>query len=289
MNNIKNSRTGSFFIITLIYITALFIGITIYTISAKWAWSELWRLFVADMVATVWVWFFGLLFKNVSVYDPYWSVAPPVMLTAIACQIGSWSNATILLLTAVWLWGIRLTGNWAYTFRNLNAEDWRYTKYRNSLHPFLFHLVNLFGLHTMPTIVVFLVMIPGFKLIDLYASANMFTWLAFFVSVGSALLQLIADNQRHRFVKTQKGGVCNIGLWAHGRHPNYLGEITMWWGIFLMFLSVSPDMAHDWHWLIGAVCNTCLFCFISIPLMEKRQLQNKPEYLNYKKRTRLFI
>ena len=63
----------------------------------------------------------------------------------------------------------------------------------------------------------------------------------------------------------------------------------MWWGVYFMFLSVTPDITHNWWWLIGAVLNTCLFCFISIPLMEKRQLQNKPEYADYKEKTRIFI
>ena len=289
MNSLKESRAASFIIMTIIYIAAFFVGLAVYRWSATTTWQELWRLFVADVAGTLFVWFFGLIFKNVSVYDPYWSVAPPVMLTAVAYQVGSCNSATLLLLAAVWIWGIRLTGNWAYTFRNLNAEDWRYTKYRKELQPSFFQIVNLFGLNMMPTVVVFLVMIPGFKLIEMNADANIFTWLAFLLCVASALLQLVSDTQRHRFVKAKLGRVCNVGLWKHGRHPNYLGEIMMWWGVYLLFLSVTPDIAHNWHWLLGAVVNTCLFCFISIPLMEKRQLANKPEYAEYKKNTRLFL
>lgn len=286
---LKDSRTASFLIVSMIYIAAFFIGYAVYKCSYIAEWHYLWRMLAADVVATTFVWFFGLVFKNVSVYDPYWSVAPPIMLTAWAVEQSCCNTATILLLTAVWAWGIRLTGNWAYTFKNLNAEDWRYTKYRKSQNAFVFQLINFFGLNMMPTLVVFMVMIPGFKLIESGADANFFTFLACLFCLCCVELQLVADHQIHHFIQEKRGKVCNVGLWKHGRHPNYLGEIMMWWGVYFMFLSVTPDMTHSWWWLIGAVLNTCMFCFISIPLMEKRQLQNKPEYAEYKRNTRMFL
>lgn len=285
----KLSRTQSFIIVSGIYIAAFFLGLATYQCPCLAANPVLLRLFIADVVATVFVWIFGLIFKNVSVYDPYWSVAPPVMLTAYACQMGTWSAATILLLIAVWTWGVRLTGNWAYTFRGLHSEDWRYTKYRTEKSPVVFQLINFAGLNMVPTIVVFMAMVPGFKIIEYGADANIFTVLACLLCLGAATLQLVADHQIHEFVRQKKGRVCNVGLWKHGRHPNYFGEVTMWWGIYLMFLSVTPDIVHNWFWLIGAVMNTLLFCFISIPLMENRQLKNKPEYAEYKANTRMFI
>lgn len=285
----KSSRALSFIIIAIIYIAAFFVGWATYKCPCVASWHVLWRLLIADVVATVFVWIFGLIFKNVSVYDPYWSVAPPVMMTAYACQLGSWSGATVLLLIAVWWWGIRLTGNWAYTFRNLNSEDWRYTKYRTEKSPFVFQIINFAGLNMVPTIVVFMAMVPGFKIIEYGLPANALTVLACLLCIGAATLQLVADHQIHQFIREKKGRVCNVGLWKHGRHPNYFGEITMWWGVYLMFLSVTPNIAHDWFWLIGAVMNTLLFCYISIPLMEGRQLKNKPEYAEYKKHTRRFV
>jgi len=289
LGRVKASRTASFLIISITYIAAFFVGYAVYKCSCITDWHYLCRMLTADIVATIFVWFFGLAFKNVSVYDPYWSVAPPIMLTSWAIEQGNGSLSSILLLTAVWIWGIRLTGNWAYTFKNLNAEDWRYTKYRTSQKPFVFQLINFFGLNMMPTLVVFMVMIPGFKLIEYGGDANIFTVLACLLCFCSVTLQLVADHQIHCFIKEKRGRVCNVGLWKHGRHPNYLGEIMMWWGVYFMFLSVTPDITHNWWWLIGAVLNTCLFCFISIPLMEKRQLQNKSEYADYKKKTRIFI
>lgn len=287
---IKESRTLSFIIILAVYVLAFFVGLATYKAMATMECHYLWKLFTADVVATIAVWFFGLLFKNVSVYDPYWSVVPPIMLTAWACASGPWGTATTLLLIAVWYWGIRLTGNWAFTFKGLNHEDWRYTKYRTEQKPFVFQIINLFGLNMMPTVIVFLVMIPGFFVIDAAEPANILTIFGFILCIGAATLQLVADTQIHRFVRTNKGKVCNVGLWKHARHPNYFGEIVMWWGVWTMYLSTSQGghSIQDWC-VIGAVLNTCMFRFISVPLMEKRQLQNKPEYEEYRRNTRMFF
>ncbi len=289
MSELSSSRRASFILLTLIYFVGAGVGFLAYRFLTPCISDHYWLIFWADVIATVVVWAFGLAYRNVSVYDPYWSVAPPIVLTAVAIQSGNLSCAGIALLIAVWYWGIRLTGNWAYTFRNLNTEDWRYTKYRTEQKPFIFQIINFFGLNMMPTIVVFLAMLPGIDLLYNPGSASWLTWLGFAISVGAATLQLVADTQRHRFAQTaQRGEVCTAGLWKHGRHPNYLGEIMMWWGVWLMFVSVNGLERNLWY-LAGPVAMTLLFLFISIPLMEKRQLQNKPGYAEYKKRTRIFI
>lgn len=286
MSKLTSSRTASFVILAFIYVAATFIGYFTYQLAVG-SCNGFCALFIADVVATIFVWMFGLFYKNVSVYDPYWSALPPIMMTAWAIHCGSFCLPNLLLLIAVWVWGIRLTGNWAFTFRNLNTEDWRYTKYRTEQSPFIFHIINFFGLNMMPTIVVFLSMLPGLDMLTHPGSATWLTWLGFAICITAATIQLIADTQRHRFAKEHKGEVCRVGLWKHGRHPNYFGEISMWWGVWLMYVSVR-GFETMWY-LVGPVAMTCMFLFISIPLMEKRQLKNKPDYAEYKRETRILI
>lgn len=242
------------------------------------------RLFLADVLATVVVWGFGLLYENVSVYDPYWSVFPPIAFLLWAFYTDIWSVPVILLLIASWYWGWRLTRNWVITFKGIGHEDWRYTKYR-SQHPLVFHIINLFGLNMMPTLVVFAAMLPGLKLFETFAPANILTYLGCIVCIASATIQLIADKQSHDFRAAHPGKVCNVGLWKHGRHPNYFGEIQFWWGIWIMYASLNGiDM-----YIGGAIAMTALFLGISVPLMEKRQLANKPDYAEYRRQTRILI
>lgn len=245
---------------------------------------SIWALLCADVVATIVVWLFGVLYENVSVYDPYWSVFPPVVFLLWAFYTGVWSVPVVLLLAASWYWGWRLTRNWVITFKGIAHEDWRYTKYR-SLHPLLFQTINLFGLNMMPTLVVFAAMLPGLKLFESTEPANILTFFGCLVCLASATIQLIADKQIHDFRAANPGKYCNVGLWKHGRHPNYFGEIQFWWGIWIMYASLNGVDGF----IGGAIAMTALFVGISIPLMEKRQLQNKPGYAEYRKQTRMLI
>ena len=282
----KNYSKGvSIAIIALIYGIATAAGVLVFDAISD-SLHEIWSLLAADVVATVIVWGFGLVYENVSVYDPYWSVAPPVMFTLWAVKTGSVAFPAILLLIAVWSWGIRLTGNWAGTFKGLGHEDWRYTRYRNSQSPLLFHITNFFGLNMMPTLLVFACMLPGFALFNGTAGgADILTWAGFLICMMSAGIQLVSDTQIHRFRDNNPGQFCNVGLWKHGRHPNYFGEIMFWWGIWVMYASQNGIDAL----LLAPVAMTSLFLFISIPMMEKRQLENKPGYAEYRKRTRILI
>lgn len=290
------SKWKSVALITAIYLLATIVAITVFyamkngpILDHSATVKPLLSLFVADVVATIIVWAFGLLYENVSVYDPYWSVFPPVAFLLWAFYTGVWSLPVILLLIASWYWGWRLTRNWMITFKGIAHEDWRYTKYR-SLHPALFHLINFFGLNMVPTLVVFAAMLPGLKLyeeVSYQMSAISLVLLIFgcVVCLSSATIQLIADKQSHDFRAVHPGEVCNVGLWKHGRHPNYFGEIQFWWGIWIMYAALN---GFDWF-ILGPIAMTALFLGISIPLMEQRQLANKPGYAEYRKQTRLLI
>jgi steroid 5-alpha reductase family enzyme len=292
------SKWPSIALIAAIYLLAALIGVAVYfavdslmILDFTATNQPLLGLFAADVVATIVVWAFGLLYENVSVYDPYWSVFPPVTYLLWAFHTGVWSLPVILLLIASWYWGWRLTRNWAITFKGIAHEDWRYTKYR-SLHPALFHLINFFGLNMVPTLVVFAAMLPGLKLyewsiVNYQLSIINYCLLAIgiLVCLASATIQLIADKQSHDFRAAHPGEVCNVGLWKHGRHPNYFGEIQFWWGIWIMYAAFN---GFDWF-ILGPVAMTALFLGISIPLMEHRQLANKPAYAAYRKQTRILI
>jgi len=280
------SKWCSVALIAAIYVLAGVAGWVLFNALAAYplTTNPLIRLFMADLLATIVVWVSGLLYENVSVYDPYWSIFPPIAFLLWAFYTGVWSVSVILLLIASWYWGWRLTRNWAITFKGIAHEDWRYTKYR-SRHPLVFHTINLFGLNMMPTLVVFAAMLPGLKLFETVTSANILTYFGCIVCLASATIQLIADKQSHDFRAAHPGKVCNVGLWKHGRHPNYFGEIQFWWGIWIMYASQNGfDM-----YIGGAIAMTALFLGISIPLMEKRQLANKPGYAEYRKQTRLLI
>jgi len=280
MDTIKNSKLISILLITCIYIMSACLGVCIYFMLSFAFWLN---LLIADAASTVFVFIFSVIFKNASVYDPYWSVQPIVILVCFAI-FHKITPVTILLLISVIYWGIRLTGNWAYVFGGLNHQDWRYTKLEKE-NGKLYPLINLTGIHMMPTLIVYMCALPSVFAVRAELNANIGSYIGAAICIGAATLQLVADIQMHKYRKSGQHGLIRTGLWKFARHPNYLGEILMWWGIAVQVVSVMPER---WWLVAGAVCNTLLFFTISIPLADKRQ-SAKEGYAEYKASTRSLL
>lgn len=280
MNKLKGNRTASFVAVALVYVLAAVIGVLIYRTTALAWWLS---LLVADIAATAVTFLFSLLYQNASVYDPYWSVQPPVILFAFAMG-RELTVLGILLLAVVSFWALRLTANWAYTFANLFHQDWRYTMLCKSTGAF-YPLVNFVGIHMVPTLVVYGCVLPAVYAIREGLSANALSILFLCLSLGAAVMQGVADIEMHKFRKNKSGSFIRCGLWKYSRHPNYLGEILVWWGVGLSVLSVAPNA---WYFASGALANTVLFLAVSIPMAEKRQ-SRKEGFAEYKKQTRMLL
>jgi steroid 5-alpha reductase family enzyme len=276
----KQNRTFGFAVIAAIYIFATCIGIALFRALPNV--HIFWRVFAGDVGATVFVYLTGVVLKNASVYDPYWSIAPIVIFTGIALYSGIINMGIFLLLLAVWYWGVRLTCNWAHTFKNLATQDWRYNNFKQK-YPRSFQIVSFFGINMFPTIVVFLCLLPGIVLIK-ESAFNAVTILGFIVCVAAATIQLVADIQMHRFRRknAENNLLIRDGLWKHARHPNYLGEILMWWGVYIIMLSSAPQ---QWYLGIGAAVNTLMFFFVSIPLADKHNRERRTGFDEYVQET----
>ena len=278
--NIRSGRIASFIIIGFVYLLALAVGIGIYVSLTLPFWLS---LLVADAISTAVVFIFSLLFKNASVYDPYWSVQPPIILI-LYFVFSEMTVIKILTVLVVLVWGIRLTANWAYTFFGLLHEDWRYTMLREKTGKAYF-LINLIGIHMVPTLVVYAATIPAVFVVESSSGFSFLSVMALILSLFAIILQTSADIQMHRFRKRPNGSFIRNGLWRYSRHPNYLGEILMWWGIALSAVAL---LGFRWYLIIGAVSNTLLFLFVSIPLADGKQ-SKKEGFEEYKKQTRILI
>lgn len=281
MKNIK--RSFSFIILFFVYLLAF---VVTFVWGSKDGHEFCSLFFLIDVFATVIVFIFSLIFGNASVYDPYWSVQPIIFVTAAACVHGVTLQGVVVLV-AIWYWGLRLTANWAYTFHGLGFQDWRYTMLKEKTKWF-YPVVNFTGIHMIPTLVVFFCMLPAIIIIHNGYTFKPLSLIGIAISLCAATLQLIADIQMHTFKKNGGSGFIRKGVWKHGRHPNYLGEIMMWWGIAITCLLSAPSYDNWCFMILGAVLNTCLFLGISIPMAEKHQ-SRKPGYEEYKKETRVFI
>jgi len=275
------SKGRSLALVTLAYIVAVAVGIGWLRFGPHTGYMWLDTL-IADVLATQVVFVFSRLYRNSSFYDAYWSVIPPLLALYWWLQgplgIAGPGSLRCWLLSAVMLyWAVRLTANWAYGFSGLQHEDWRYPILRDGAGRFEF-LADLFGIHLFPTLQVFVGMLPVYVALTRPGDGLVWlTWLAFAVGVVAVTVELVADVQMHRFVAERRpGAAMDRGLWAWSRHPNYVGEIGFWFSLALFGIAASPRDA--WWLFVGVALMVAMFVGASIPLMEKRSLERRPQY-----------
>ena len=130
-----------------------------------------------------------------------------------------------------------------------------------------------------PTVVVFLCILPALYVMNENPAFSPMCIIGSAISFGAVLLQLVADTQMHIYRRDRKTPFIETGLWKYARHPNYLGEIMMWWGVAIFSVCL---LGFRWYLILGAAVNNLMFLFISIPMADKRQAQ-KPGYEEYRK------
>ena len=249
--------------------------------SSIWISSIYYQLAFMDIVATLIIWVFSIVIKNTSLYDPYWSLTPWALATYLlfVSKVNNVYTFILYIMFSIWSW--RLTINWMITFDDLSWEDWRYKSYRARYNRFIYEFINLFGFMMMPTILVYTGLIP--LLLVIVNGANAFSLFGSALVLLGTLLEFFADHDMHTFLKeTKERKVCDKGLWKYTRHPNYLGENLIWIGLYVALVVSLPQY---WFYFVGALLILLLFEFISIPLMEKRQIERRPDYLEYIKTT----
>jgi len=291
----QNSHTKSkslpkaFALCAFAYIIALCIAVSVgYALGDR---HPIWIVLTADIAATLVIYAFARVFQNASFYDAYWSVAP--LAIALYYLLGASSGDAVLtrqvvVVTLVFIWGVRLTCNWARQWRGLGHEDWRYANMRHKWNR-LFWIIELSGIEMMPTIIVFLGCLSLYPALSTGTSTfGVLDWVAIVVTAAAIIIETTADQQLRRFVRTnsQPRKIMSTGLWAYSRHPNYLGEIMFWWGLFIFAL--AADLSYWWV-IVGPLAMTVLFVFVSIPMMDKRSLERRTGYEEHMRRVSALI
>ena len=273
------TRNASLVFIALVYVFVILAAWW----GFEWVESPQWAM-VTGLLVSALVCFIGILVvRNGSVFDPWWSVLPPVAAVYFAAGDEAIGARGIAVQVVVWVWAIRLTLNWLRGFSGLDHEDFRYTELYRSV-PLPRPAVQLFLVVLSPAVIVILGCLPlhpamlsgsgGFGLLD---------FVALVVGLAAALIELVADEQMRAFVRTRsQGGHMESGLWRYSRHPNYFGELLFWLSLWLFALSADPG---SWWTGIGFVAMAAMFVFASIPLMDERSRARRPGFAAYAERT----
>ena len=279
------SRSQSLSIVFVAYVLAFIMGVFLVWYMPEG--NNLGKLFFIDVALTFFIFMFSFRFGNASIYDPYWSIIPVYILAfwwyhslAIPNYL-TWGITSLVVL----VWSVRLTNNWVRGWKGMHHQDWRYVLLQQKTGKW-YLLVNFLGIHMFPTLLVWLACVPLAYIFTSNETFSIINWLGVLVALGGTVLEWVSDNQLRRFKRMNNSEqVMNSGVWTYLRHPNYLGEILFWWGIYLM----SVSFFTPWYAGAGALGITFLFVFISIPMMDKHMLQQRPAYARYMLEVRALI
>lgn len=198
----------------------------------------------------------------------------------------NFSIRSLLANILVSIWGLRLA--WHIHSRNKGkAEDYRYLAWRKEWGKW-FYLRSYLQVYLLQGTLLYLIVLPIlFINKNTGSSLNFFDILGVLIWLLGFLFESIGDAQLSSFIKnpSNKGKLMQNGLWRYTRHPNYFGEVTQWWGLWLIAINVP----NYWLSIIGPLTITILILKISgIPMLEKKMAEN-PEFAEYKKKTSMFI
>ncbi|GLT63548.1 hypothetical protein SLA2020_361070 [Shorea laevis] len=195
----------------------------------------------------------------------------------------SWLFRQVVLTLLVVIWGLRL--GLFLLMRILQwGEDRRFDEMRNNLGKLaIFWISQAVWVWTVSLPVT---VVNASDRDPSLQGADVIGWIMWVVGIS---VEATADQQKLLFKNSpeNRGKWCNIGLWKYSRHPNYFGELLLWWGIFV---ASSPVLeGAEWLVILGPIFLTLLVLFVSgIPLLEEsadKKFGNVGAYRVYKKTT----
>lgn len=238
-------------------------------------------------IAMTSLWLLSLRLRDASIVDPFWGTGFVIIAWATLLISGSTADRSLLLLSLITVWGLRLSGyllwrNWG------KDEDFRYRAMRGRYGD-RFRWISLplvFGLQGAIMWIVALPVQAGMGShrdlpLGWLDAAGVLLWALGFV------FETVGDWQLARFKSNpiNRSRVMDRGLWSWTRHPNYFGDFCVWWGIFLVALS-----GGDWWTIVSPALMSYLLLKVSgVAMLERTIADRRPEYRDYIRRTSGFF
>lgn len=228
----------------------------------------------------------AIMKKHYGVADIAWGVGFIVAAIASLALNPPVTDRKLLVTFFVFLWGVRLS-SYLWVRMSGEAEDWRYKERREQWGD-VASVRIFFQVFVVQGILLLLIAMPVLY-VNTYGGGP-FAWTDV---VGVVLwcvgfsYEVVSDSQLFRFKRDQrhKKQIFANGLWRYSRHPNYFGECLMWWGIFLIALSIPGGFLTGF----GPLLITFLLLRVSgVPLLE-RHMSTRPNFDRYCRQTSMII
>jgi steroid 5-alpha reductase family enzyme len=233
------------------------------------------------------LWFaLSLALRRNDVADVAWGGGFIVAALAALLSRGAATDRAVLAVMLVIIWGLRLALHIGLRNRG-KGEDARYRKWREEWGNYVV-LRSFFQIYILQGLLLLVISIPVIKVISATDTPlTLLDLLGTAVWIVGFLFEAISDWQLLQYKKDpgNKGKIIMTGLWRFSRHPNYFGEVTLWWGVYLIALAIPAG----WMTIMGPITITILILGVSgIPMLEKKY-EGNAEFDEYKRRTSAFF
>ncbi len=232
------------------------------------------------------LWLISLIVKDASIIDIFWGPSFIILGSSLIIFMDKlYSERALMILFLVILWGMRLAIHLG--IRNIgHGEDFRYVEWRKEggSNYWWFSFFRVFTLQgALATLV-------GVSIYFGYLNDNPLSYIEVFF--GSTLFfigiawESISDIQLKKFRKNpkNKGKICKVGLWKYSRHPNYFGDLVVWFSIFTFSLS-SNNILIILGSLLSPLIMGMIFYYITGPILDQAMIKSRPKYKEYMKQS----
>ena len=238
---------------------------------------------------------FSLITKDYSWTDRLWSTTP-IAYAWMYAYTGGFSILGTVAAILVTIWGVRLSFNFARRDGYIGGEDYRWKILHKYIqHPVAWGLFNILFIAFYQQILFVGFTLPLFFISQMpQAILSLSSLIAILFFFSFLTIETIADQQQYIFQQSKYGllpqkdhykddyekGFRTTGLFSYSRHPAYLGELGVWWSMYLLGAS-SVGALLNWS-IIGPIMLTSLFMG-STWFTEIITSKKYPAYANYKK------
>lgn len=226
-----------------------------------------------------------------SVVDVTWGlgfalVAVSAHVTSGLLGVGDDTVRLVALLLPV-IWGLRLAGYIAWRNHG-KGEDPRYTAMLGEGHaPGAITTTVVRKVYLTQALVQLVVVLPVLaamvraSTVPVLLVLGAALWLVgfFFETVGDAQLARFKADPRNR------GKILDSGLWRYTRHPNYFGDVCVWWGVLLAAVGHPAGLVT----VVGPVLMTYLLVNVTGKELTEKGMSDRPGYAEYVERTSGFV
>ena len=226
------------------------------------------------------------MFQTEKFYDltgsvTYLSVVWFVFLSTYKSISLNFGNLILVLLISIWT--IRL-GLFLFMRIHKAGEDKRFRSIKTSASQF-FMTFTLSGLWVTLCSMCALVAISSPEGLVM----NALTYVGIILFIIGFGIEIVADNQKTAFrsIEANKDSFITSGLWSKSRHPNYFGEVLLWFAIAV--ISFSSLEGLQLITLISPIFTYILLVYVSgvrmLEDMNDKKWADDEQYKSYKKNT----